>query len=170
MTSGHFAIRESSHLKRSPCHSALMGCTSLQVTQEGNQNIANAIPYSSCLLVFSHHFSEPAYLNEKGSQYFALYHLQFSTNSNPTKSLPKSYPLYIKWGKTFCAVKESKHGLKIQARPTLQVFASTAMSVTNLMEHDLWLCLQRPLQYSYRSKTVTWLIVTLFFFPKEKQA
>lgn len=68
-------------------------------------NLSNAIPSSSCLLRFFHHFSVPIYLNEKRrrgnkSRYFALYHLQFSTNSNPTQSLPKSYSLSIKWGKT----------------------------------------------------------------------
>lgn len=41
---------------------------------------------------------------------------------------------------------------------------------TNLMEHALWLSLQGPPQYSHRSKTVTQLIVTLFFsfFPQRK--
>lgn len=45
--------KQSSHLKRSPHPSAVMSCTSLQVNQEGKQSISNAVPHSTCLLVFS---------------------------------------------------------------------------------------------------------------------
>lgn len=159
--------RQSSHLKRSLYHSALMGCTSLQVTQEWNQNISNAIPSSTCLLVFFHHFSESTHLHEemrRGKKKPVFCTLSFTVFNQLLQDLSqKVTPCTLKEERQLCAVQESKHSLKTEARSTLQTFASTAMSATNGMEHDLWLCLQRPLQYSYRSKTVTWLAVTLFF-------
>lgn len=99
--------KRSSHLKRSPHPSVVMGCTSLQVNQEGKQSISNAVPHSTCLLVFFCRLPESTYLHEKRkrgakSQYFALYHLQFLTD---TSSSSKSYSLYIKGGKTtLCSV------------------------------------------------------------------
>lgn len=165
--------RQSSHLKRSPYHSALMGRTSLQVTHKWNQNISNAIPSSGCLFGFFPPLIGayiPTGKEEEEERKLVFCTSSFTVFNQHLQNLsPKVIPCTLKEERQFCTVQEYKHRLKIEARPTLQILASTAMSVTNLMDHDLQLCLQRPLQYSYRSKTVTWLIVTLLFSPKKNK-
>lgn len=65
-------------------------------------------------------------------------------------------PCILKEEGQLCAVQESKHSLHTGARSTLQIFASTAV-FTAVLGHDLWLRLQRPLQYGYSGKIMMWL-------------
>lgn len=134
--------KQPSRLKRSPHPSALMGCTSLQVKQEGKQSISNAAPPQHLFTFFPTTFqNQHTYMKRGGGgggkPVFCT--LSFTVFNQLIQALPqKVIPHTLKEKRQLCAARrQSKHSLKIEARSTLQIFDSTAMSVTNLMEHNL---------------------------------
>lgn len=163
--------KQTSHLKRSPYHSALMGCPSLQVTQEWNKKYVICNSLLHMFTCFFPTISELTYLHEKRGKNKPIFCTSSFTVFNQLLQNPSQKVMPCTLKDSSVQRKNLSRVSKFEARSMSQIFAAQLCQsqISRSMTSD-YARLQRPLQYSYRNKTVTVLIVTLGVFSKEKQA